>query len=113
MIAIEHNPELHDALAAKVRAELENDPHLTVGALAQDLDAEEGDVALVLDRYLCHDDRITYEGPGLGGNWVPTEVQEATYVAGEGIFIGYRQPDGTLADTPYLPPTDETESPLA
>lgn len=92
-----------DKLAGALRAALEANPQLTINLLASQLDTTVQEVHLILDEYFCHEDGIEHSGPGLGGNWVPLELQLATTVD-EPTFIGYRHPDGTLQAEPYEPP---------
>lgn len=60
-----------DDLAKDVADALQGDPTLTVPQLAEQLDATEADVVIVLDEYDANGGSPIHKGEGQGGGWVP------------------------------------------
>lgn len=86
-----------DEIAASIFKELQQHPELLIGQLAARFEVSELLIVEILDSYKVVDGAPVHVGSGLGGEWIPTELQAAIPIPeSRGEDIGNRWPDDSL-----------------
>jgi len=75
------------------------DPAPGVTDIAEALETDNAQIIDILDAFGVEGGKATYKGPGQGGGWVPEP--EPTELSSE--HVGFRHPDGSLQEQPFVP----------
>jgi len=81
------------------------DPAPTIAEIAEGVDSDEASIYTILDSFRVEGDKVVFRGPGQGGGWVPQPEPEEL----EAEFIGFRHPDGSIQETPFVPEEEPSE----